>query len=194
MHEAALERAGSNGTARAVISFDVNAVVRYHVTDRVQLRPERVGRDRRALAPRRPAMTSPLRDRCILVVEDEYAVAASLADALEIVGSAAVGPVPSVEKALEAIEREPLIDAAIVDVNLGGVLAYAVADRLLARNIPFIFTSGYGSDALRNRYPEIKNCQKPYRLEDIEQALSSAISEASRRANPLERIRNEPPA
>lgn len=51
-------------------------------------------------------MTSPLHNRRILVVEDEYAIAASLVAALEIVGSAAVGPAPSVKKALEAIETE----------------------------------------------------------------------------------------
>ena len=130
-------------------------------------------------------MTSPLHNRRILVVKDEYAIAASLVAALEIVGSAAVGPAPSVKKALEAIETEPRIDAAIVDVNLGGVMAHAVADRLLARNIPFVFTSGYEVDALRNRYPQIKNCQKPYAVQEIEEALASAMSEASRRTNPV---------
>ncbi|HZZ63770.1 MAG TPA: response regulator [Roseiarcus sp.] len=125
-------------------------------------------------------MTSPLHDRHILVVEDEYAVAASLVAALEVFGSAVVGPVPSVEKALEAIETEPLIDAAIVDVNLRGVMAHAVAERLLARNIPFVFTSGYGHDGLRERYPKIRNCQKPYAFGEIEQALASAMREAAR--------------
>jgi CheY-like chemotaxis protein len=126
-------------------------------------------------------MTSPLHGRRILVVEDEYAVAASLGGALESVGTAVVGPVPSVEKALEAIEREPSIDAAIVDVNLGGVMAHAVAASLLARNVPFVFTSGYGSDVLRERYPEIRNCQKPYLFREIEEALASAMSETGHR-------------
>ena len=127
-------------------------------------------------------MTSPLHGRRLLVVEDELAVATSLAAALEALGSTVVGPVPSVETALEAIDGESSIDAAIVDVNLGGVMAYAVADRLLARDIPFVFTSGYGTDALRKRYPQIGNCQKPYLVGQIEDALARAISEAARRA------------
>ena len=129
-------------------------------------------------------MTSPLQDRRILIVEDEYAIAESLVAALEALGSAVVGPAPSVDKALATIDREPLIDVAIVDINLRGVMAEAVADRLMAGNIPFVFTSGYGADILRNRYPGIKNCQKPYTIEDIEQALASAMSEASRRTRP----------
>ncbi len=100
--------------------------------------------------------SSGLRDRRILIVEDEYLIALSLGDALEAAGSVVLGPVPSVDKAIEIIESEPQIDAAVVDVNLGGALAYAVADTLLARNIPFIFTSGYEDKILRARYPQIR--------------------------------------
>ena len=49
---------------------------------------------------------SALRDRRILVVEDEYLIATTLSDQLEGVGSIVVGPVSSVEKAIKAIEFE----------------------------------------------------------------------------------------
>ncbi|HKI14226.1 MAG TPA: response regulator [Roseiarcus sp.] len=120
--------------------------------------------------------SSALRDRRILIVEDEYLIALSLGDALEAAGSVVLGPVPSVDKAIEIIESEPQIDAAVVDVNLGGVLAYPVADTLLARNIPFIFTSGYEDKILRARYPQIRNCLKPYLFSKMEEALASAMS------------------
>jgi CheY-like chemotaxis protein len=119
--------------------------------------------------------SSPLRDRRILVVEDEYLIAMTLSEHLEEVGSIVVGPVSSVEKAIKAIESNQQIDAAVVDVNLGGAMAFPVADALLARNIPFIFTSGYEGDALRERYPQIKNCLKPYLFPEMERALASAI-------------------
>jgi CheY-like chemotaxis protein len=128
-------------------------------------------------------MASPaLRDRRILVVEDEFLIAMNLSNDLEAAGSVVLGPVPSVDKAIKKIESEPNIDAAVVDVNLGGVLAYAVADMLLARKIPFVFTSGYEDDILRARYPQIKNCLKPYLFLNMEQALTSAISAADRRS------------
>jgi CheY-like chemotaxis protein len=118
---------------------------------------------------------SALRDRRILVVEDEYLIATTLTDQLEGVGSIVVGPVPSVEKAIKAIESTPEIDAAILDLNLGGAMAYPVADALLARKIPFIFTSGYEDGALRERYPQIRHCPKPYLFLEMERALASAL-------------------
>jgi CheY-like chemotaxis protein len=120
--------------------------------------------------------SSPLRDRRILIVEDEYLIAMSLQDALENAGSVVVGPVPSVEKAIKTIELDPHIDAAVVDVNLGGVLAYPVADMLIARKIPFVFTSGYEDNVLRNRYAQVKNCPKPYLFRAMEEALVEAMS------------------
>jgi CheY-like chemotaxis protein len=121
-------------------------------------------------------VSSPLRDRRILVVEDEYLIAMSLQDALENAGSIVVGPVPSVDKAIKTIELDPHIDAAVVDVNLGGVLAYAVADMLIARKIPFVFTSGYEDNVLPNRYAQVKNCPKPYLFRAMEEALVEAMS------------------
>jgi CheY-like chemotaxis protein len=120
--------------------------------------------------------SSPLRDRRILVVEDEYLIAMSLQDALENAGSVVVGPVPSVDKAIKTIELDPHIDAAVVDVNLGGVLAFAVADMLIARKIPFVFTSGYEDNVLRERYSQVKNCPKPYLFRAMEEALVEAMS------------------
>ena len=120
--------------------------------------------------------SSPLRDRRILVVEDEYLIAMSLADALENAGSVVVGPASSVDKAIQTIDSEPHIDAAVVDVNLGGVRAYAVADMLIARKIPFVFTSGYEDNALRERYSQVGTCPKPYLFQAMEEALVEAMS------------------
>ncbi|HTZ68430.1 MAG TPA: response regulator [Roseiarcus sp.] len=119
--------------------------------------------------------SSALRDRRILVVEDEYLIAVTLSDQLEGVGSIVIGPVPSVERAMKAIESDPDIDAAILDINLGGVMAYPIADALLARNIPFVFTSGYDDDILRSRYPQVRSCLKPYLFPEMEKALAKAL-------------------
>ena len=125
---------------------------------------------------------SKLRDRRILIVEDEYIVAMSLCHALECLGAVLIGPVPSVEKAIKTIESAPDIDAAILDINLNGVMAYAVADLLLSRNIPFVFSSGYETDVLRARYPQIRNCPKPCAFPKLEEALARSIAERKRRA------------
>jgi CheY-like chemotaxis protein len=120
--------------------------------------------------------SSALRDRRILVVEDEFLIAMNLVDSLESVGAFVLGPAGSVAKAISKIESEPHIDAAVVDVNLGGVLAFPVADMLVARKIPFIFTSGYEDNVFKIRYSQVKNCLKPYHFRAMEEALAEAMS------------------
>ena len=75
--------------------------------------------------------------RNILVVVDEDLIAMGLAEAQQDVGSIVLSPVPTVDKAIKKIDWEPHIDGAVVDVNLGGMLAYPVADLLIARKIPY---------------------------------------------------------
>jgi DNA-binding response OmpR family regulator len=55
----------------------------------------------------------------ILVVEDEYLIADDLRDALLEASAIVLGPVPTVDAAKELIGREPMIDAALLDINLG---------------------------------------------------------------------------
>ena len=123
--------------------------------------------------------SSALRDLRILVVEDEFLIAMNLVDALENAGSFVLGPVASVAKAISKIESEAYIDAAVVDVNLGGLLAFPVADMLVARKIPFIFTSGYEDNVLKTRYSQVKNCLKPYHFRAMEEALVEAMSRST---------------
>ena len=84
-----------------------------------------------------------LTDRRILVVEDEFLLMEDLCRDLQDAGAVVVGPAPSVAQALALIETEPAIDAAILDVNLGGEMAFPVADALQRRDCPFVFTTGY---------------------------------------------------
>jgi DNA-binding response OmpR family regulator len=105
--------------------------------------------------------SSPLRERRILVVEDEYLIAMSLQDALESAGSIVLGPAPSVDKAIKIIDSEPHIDAAVLDVNLGGVLAYPVADMLIARKIPFVFTRAMRTTCCETAMPRLRIAANP---------------------------------
>jgi CheY-like chemotaxis protein len=91
-----------------------------------------------------------------------------------------VGPVASIGRALEVIEAEPDLDAVLLDFNLGGLPAYPVADKLCARNIPFMFTSGYDERLFRDRYPQVKNLRKPYALPDLEKSLMDMVSRQPR--------------
>ena len=71
-------------------------------------------------------------------------IAMDMAGHLEDAGAEVLGPVGSLEEALELIEDHAHgIDAAVLDVNLGrGTTSYPVADRLLVLRVPYIFATG----------------------------------------------------
>lgn len=108
----------------------------------------------------------------LLLVEDEYLLALYLSEMLEDMGAEVLGPVASVADALDLIEKAPEIDAAILDVNLGGEAVYPVADRLLDRHVPFAFASGYSPEQMPARFRGIDICQKPIDASSAKQAIA----------------------
>jgi CheY-like chemotaxis protein len=107
----------------------------------------------------------------VLVVEDEFLMAEELRDALEDVGARVLGPAPSVEAALALLDGTPAIDAAILDVKLGGECSFAVADALVARGVPFVFATGYDASALPLAYRGAHRCEKPVDMTTLRHAL-----------------------
>jgi CheY-like chemotaxis protein len=103
-----------------------------------------------------------LKGRRLLVVEDEYLVAADLAASLESLGAEVIGPAASVEEALSFVEKDGVrLDGAVLDINLRNERVYPVADVLTARGIPFVFTSGYDAIAIPSAYAKAPRCEKP---------------------------------
>jgi len=103
-----------------------------------------------------------LKGRRLLVVEDEYLVAADLAASLESLGAEVIGPAASVEEALFFVEKDGVpLDGAVLDINLRNERVYPVADVLTARGIPFVFTSGYDAVAIPSAYAKAPRCEKP---------------------------------
>ena len=117
----------------------------------------------------------PLRDRRILIVEDEWYLATELKLELAKVGAIVLGPVPSVVKALALVSAEPKIDAAVVDMNLSGEMAYLVADALAERKTPFVITTGYLDGNLDARYPGVLRCDKPVEFSKLARMLASVL-------------------
>jgi DNA-binding response OmpR family regulator len=120
-------------------------------------------------------MTAALEGMRILVVEDEFLVAALLQDVLESAGCTVSGPVARVAEALDTVEHEDH-DAAVLDVNLGGERIDPVADALSRRRIPFMFVTGYGTAALPGEYAERPRLCKPFRMADLLGTLSGLLN------------------
>jgi DNA-binding response OmpR family regulator len=83
-----------------------------------------------------------LKGKRILVVEDELLIAMTIEQILLDHGCEVLGPAPSVDAALELIDREPP-EAALLDVNLNGRLSTPVAERLAVQGIPHLLVTGY---------------------------------------------------
>ena len=103
----------------------------------------------------------------IFLVEDEALVAALLEDMLAEFGCILAGAAATVSEALTEIQTATEIDAAILDVNLGGEKVFPVADILVSRGVPIVFSTAYGPADLAERYPQARIIQKPYRPEAL---------------------------
>lgn len=110
-------------------------------------------------------------ERRILVVEDDFFVAEDLLACLDAVGAKVVGPVASVREALDLIGQSEPLDGAVLDINLRGELAFAVADALLARSIPFVFATGYDRSIVPERFANVITCEKPFNADQVARAM-----------------------
>lgn len=121
---------------------------------------------------------STLANRRILVVEDEFLVSIMLCDMLIAASADVVGPAANVASALQLI-AENKIDAAVLDMNLNGQWVDPVAEELALRRIPFVFTTGYGSND-RSRKFGARTIEKPYSLETVAEQLLLAMDDSAR--------------
>lgn len=112
--------------------------------------------------------------RNILVVEDEAFVAIMLEDELESLGLHVVGPVSNLQSALLLADTTAL-DGALLDLNINGSYATAVADKLRAREIPYIFVTGYDRpEGLR--YRDVPVLRKPFTGIELRMALLTLLN------------------
>jgi CheY-like chemotaxis protein len=106
----------------------------------------------------------------VLVIEDEVLVAMIEIDMLEDLGVRPIGPVQSVQQALDAIDGEAL-DAALLDGNLGGAQVDAVAAALTRRSVPFMFVTGYSRESLPTAFRAAPILPKPFTGPELAAAL-----------------------
>jgi CheY-like chemotaxis protein len=98
----------------------------------------------------------------LLIVEDESLISMLIEAMVQDLGHQAVGCAYTVPDALTMLdEQEADIDAAMLDVNLGGRLVFPVAEALAERNIPFAFLTGYGAQGVPARFSYARVMQKP---------------------------------
>jgi CheY-like chemotaxis protein len=110
----------------------------------------------------------------VLVVEDEAAISMLLEDMLMDFGCEIVGPAARLNAAIEMANGEAF-DIAILDVNLAGDPIYPVADILTERDLPFVFSTGYGGAGIKDPYRDRPVVQKPFGQQELKRTILAAL-------------------
>ena len=120
------------------------------------------------LAPSRASIT--LTGKRLLLVEDSMMIALDAQTALQEAGLSVdvAGTVPDAMRAVAVGQ----FDAVLLDINLSGETSFGIADRCIAKDLPFVFATGYGESVkIPERFKGVPIVSKPY----DEQALRAAL-------------------
>ena len=117
-----------------------------------------------------------VRQRAILMVEDELVITLDLERAIMDAGGFPVGPATTVSGALRLLNVER-VNGAILDVDLWGEDVTPVVEALLDRGIPFIFHTGVGlPPGLHQRCPGTPVHTKPVAAEVLIGSLGALLA------------------
>jgi DNA-binding response OmpR family regulator len=108
----------------------------------------------------------------ILIVEDEPIVAQDVAAILTGAGYRIAGVAGTVPTALR-LARTGKFDAAVVDANLRGESAEAIAAALAEARTPFLVLSGYGRSHIKGALCEAPLLGKPFSGETLVRAVEA---------------------
>ena len=123
-----------------------------------------------------PDLGPSLVGRSVLIVEDEYFIATEVKRWLLGAGATVIGPVPSVNRALDLIEDND-IDAAVLDLNLGeGATAFPIADRLGTLGVPHLFATGDVQASRGSGYEDRPRLEKPFVEAELVRAVGKLFA------------------
>lgn len=106
----------------------------------------------------------------VLIVEDDWLIGEMIADRIERLGHAAIGPAPSVAEAF-ALLRTGLPQLALLDVNLGSETSFPIADALARERVPFGFVTSCERNQLPSRFADRPLLRKPFDLRHLDEEV-----------------------
>jgi CheY-like chemotaxis protein len=114
----------------------------------------------------------------VFLVEDEVMIRMMVADMLGELGYRVAAEAGEINEAIRLAQSSDF-DFAILDVNVNGKIISPVADLIRARNLPFIFATGYGSSGLPDEYRDRPALQKPFQIETLARVIDSTLKSAA---------------
>lgn len=116
----------------------------------------------------------------VLIVEDDPIIALDFEDTILGLGVKAVRIAANVKRALEMIaDRAP--DFALLDVGLVSEKSFAIAERLDALKVPFVFVTGYSAEmGLPPAFADKPRLPKPCPTDALGAALKRGADGAAR--------------
>jgi CheY-like chemotaxis protein len=110
----------------------------------------------------------------VFVVEDEALIRMMIVDMLEELGHRVVAEAGSI-KAAEPLARTSIFELGVFDINVAGFNIGPVAEIVAARNLPFIFVSGYGPEGRPALFHDKPVLRKPFLISDFATMINSAL-------------------
>ena len=110
----------------------------------------------------------------VFLVEDEAMIRMMVADMLEDLGYRVAAEAGDIGEATR-LARSCAFDIAILDVNVNGKVISPVAEVIQARNIPFVFATGYGAQGLPEEYRDRPTLQKPFQMDTLKGMLERTL-------------------
>jgi CheY-like chemotaxis protein len=111
----------------------------------------------------------PAKQAKLLVIEDDVMIRMLLADTLDELGYTVAAEAASLDEALEAT-RKTDFDLAILDADLRDRSVSSVADALVARDIRFVFVTGYADHGLP-AHRDRPTLRKPFQIDALKRTL-----------------------
>jgi DNA-binding response OmpR family regulator len=112
--------------------------------------------------------------KSFFLAEDEALIRMMLTDMIEEIGHRVAAEAGTIDKAL-SLASNGEFDVAILDVNLDGQQSFPIAEALARRGIAFLFATGYGTVGLPPGISGAPVLEKPFQLQDLQEALRAAL-------------------
>jgi DNA-binding NtrC family response regulator len=117
-----------------------------------------------------------LRDKAILIVDDNVYLALDLSHAVEASNGRVVGPVGTVAETLALLERETIAAAVIGSHLVDGELS-TVLMALTAKDVPYVIQTDAGAPSeVARSHPNVPILVQPLRADEVVRSLVAEIT------------------